>query len=359
MALNPLRDALAQSGLRASRNDSPFKAETDASLAAFQAIGRELKRRVDLGDLTPKVAREQAAEAAGRVRDDLLKRSEGYSPAPRAFSDRLIEAANARKRARENMSLEGLQRETNRLLRHGLIEQQITTRAAEFEGRAFVRPVGGGTPAPTLHSLLAFHDSALNAGDDTAQEWGRRQLESFRSRVIDPEDVHKIDRVCDRPDQVNPRIVGTYVDAMQGRDAAEMETFVAHSIEGRDANACMAAFVLARQAPEGLSLRWVRSTLNGLNEFPDAALASLRAWEADARRDEADAARAQAEYAAEVAQAEARYPGLEAPSPAALAQHARMMSRPLAASGESIGLAGDRRGLTPEEFQAQLTADGD
>ncbi len=359
MALNPLRDALGQSGLRASRNESPFKVEADAALAAYHTIGRELKRRVELGDITPKVAREQAAEASDRLREDLLKRSEGFSAAPRAFADRLIEASNARKRAREHMSLEGLQRETNRLLRDGLLEQQLTTRAAEFEGRAFVRPVSGGTPSPTLPSLLAFHESAVNAGDDTAREWGRRQLEAIRPRLVNTEDLGKLDRACDRPDQVNPRIVSTYVDAMQGRDAADLETFVAHSIEGRDANACMAAFLLARQAPEGLALRWVRSTLNGLNEFPDAALASLRAWEAEARREEADAARAHAEFAAEIARAEARYPGMEAPTPTELDQRSRMLAKPLAATGEALGLAGQRRGLTPEEFAAHFVTDGD
>ena len=353
MSLNPLRDAVGQAGQRASRAESPFRAEADAALTAFRGLTQDLSAQVGRGDLTPKVAREQAAEVADRLRESLLMQSEGYSAVPRPFLDRLIEASNARKRARETMGLEGLQRETNRLLRQGLIEQQLATRAAEFEGRAFVRPVHGGPPAPTLPSLLAFHETAAQAGDESAQEWARRQLEGFRGRVADPEDRHKIDRACDRPDLVNPRIVATYVDSMQGRDAAELETFVAHALEGRDASACAAAFVLARQAPEGLALRWVRSALNGLGEFPDAALASLRAWEAEARRGEADAARAQADYAAEVARAEARFPDLEAPSAAELGRRARVEAKPVAAPGEPIGLALNRRGQDPDEFQGQ------
>lgn len=354
MALNPLRDALGQSGLRAARSESPFKAEADAALAGFRAFSRDLRNRVGAGDLTPKVARTQAAEAAGKFREELLARSENFSAAPRAFADRLAEAAVVRKRARDNMSLEGLQRETNRLLRQNLVEQQLTTRVPEFEARAFVRPIHGGRPAPTLQSLIAFHESAIHAGDDTATEWSRRQLEMFRARVADPDEQRRIDRACDRPDQVNPRIVATYLDAMRDRDAAELEAFVAHAIEGRDANACMAAFLLARQAPEGPALRWVRSTLNGLNEFPDAALSSLRAWEAEARVEEAEAARAHAEYAVEIALAEARFPGLEAPSAAELEQQARLMSRPVASAGEPIGLAVDRRGLTADEYDAML-----
>lgn len=355
MSLNPLRAAIGQAGLNASRADSPFQAEANAALTAFRAHARDLSQQVGRGDLTPKVARERAAEAAGRVRDGLLKSSESYSAVPRPFLDRLIEASNARKRARENMGLEGLQRETNRLLRQGLIEQQLNTRAAEFEGRAFTRPVHGGPPVPSLPGLLALHETAVQAGDESAQEWARRQLEGFRNRAANPEDQRQIDRACDRPDLVNPRIVATYVESLQGRDVAELETFVAHALEGRDASACTAAFLLARQAPEGLALRWVRSTLNGLGEFPDAALAGLRSWEADARREEAEAARVHAEYAGEVAHAEARFADLEAPTKADLGRQARMAATPAAAPGQPIGLALDRRGLNPDEFQAQFT----
>jgi hypothetical protein len=355
MSLNPFRDALGQAGVRAFHADSPFKAEADAALDAFRAQTEDLRKQVARGDATPKVARQRAGEVADRLRANLLKRSDGYSAIPRPFLDRLIEASNARKRARETMGLEGLQRETNRLLREGLVEQQLTTRAGEFEGRAFTRSVRGGPPAPTLPDLLAFHESAVQAGDEPAQEWARRQLEGFRTRVADPEDQARIDRACDRPDRVNPRIVASYVESMQERDPADLETFVAHALEGRDASACTAAFLLARQAPEGLSLRWVRSTLNGLGEFPDAALASLRTWEVDSRREESDAARAHADYAGEVARAEARLPDLTTPSAADLDRLERLEALPVAAPGEPIGLAMDRRGLDPEEYQSQYS----
>src|SRR6185437_10047896 len=133
---------------------------------------------------------------------------------PRIFLDRLVEVGNARKRARERQSTEGLQRETNRLLRQTLIEQQLQSRAAEFEGRTFVRPAHGGVPVPTLDALLSFHEMAGNAGDEAAMEWARRQLEGFRTRVVEPQDQRRIDLACDRPDLVNPRLVETYVESL-------------------------------------------------------------------------------------------------------------------------------------------------
>jgi len=62
-----------------------------------------------------------------------------------------------------------------------LIEQQLQNRAREFEGKTFVRSFTGGQPAPTLDSLLRFHETSSLAGDEAAQEWSRRQLESARS----------------------------------------------------------------------------------------------------------------------------------------------------------------------------------
>src|SRR5438270_9763089 len=102
-----------------------------------------------------------------------MKRSEGYSPIPRVFLDRLVEAGDARRKALESLSIEGLQRETNRLLRLNLMEQQLQARAGEFEGKAFLRPVSGGQPSPTLEGLLGFHRLATDAGDDVAVEWAR------------------------------------------------------------------------------------------------------------------------------------------------------------------------------------------
>ncbi len=122
-------------------------------------------------------------------------------------------------------------------------------------------------------------------------EWARRQLEGFRSRTVDAEDQRRIDLACDRPERVNPRLVDTYVEALEGSDPEGLETFVTHALEDRDANACMAAFLLARQAPEGDQPRWVRMVLNGLGSFPDAALSTLRSVEAEARAADAEAAR--------------------------------------------------------------------
>jgi hypothetical protein len=357
MALNALREALSQTGLRAFHHESPFKAEAEAALAGFRAFRDDLERQVRRGDLTVKVAREKATAAAAQLRDELARKSAGYSPAPRSFLDRLIEAGKARQKAREAMSIEGLQRETNRLLRQTLLEQQLVNRASEFEGQTFLRPMTGGPPSPTLNSLLAFHESASLAGDEPAMEWARRQLEAMRGRVLADSDRRRIDRACDRPDRISPTIVAAYVEAMRERSAEEMEIFVDQALTEHDASACAATFLLARQAPEGLGARWVRSVLNSLDEFPDAALTTLRAWESDTRRAEAEAAQAQANYAVTVAEAEARLTGLEPPTETELERQARLESRPAAAPGEPIGLAGERRGLTVEEFEALWDAE--
>jgi hypothetical protein len=352
MPLNPVREGLNRAGLRAHHNESSFKAVTEPALAGFRTYRDELERQVHRGDLTLKVARQKAEAASAQLRVALQRSAEDFSPVPRAFLDRLIEASNARKKVREHMTLEGLQRETNRLLRQGLIEQQIQNRSVEFEGRTFVRSMTGGVPAPSLESLLAFHKESSHAGDEAAAEWARRQLEGFRGRTVDPEDQRKIDLACDRPDRVNPRLVDTYVEALQGSDPEGLETFVSHALEDRDANACMAAFVLARQVPEGEQPRWVRMVLNGLGSFPDAALSTLRTVEAEARAADAEAARAQADYTIAVAESLAQLTGVEAPTAADLRNQARIQSKPVARPGETIGLALDRRGFSPDEFAA-------
>ncbi len=350
MSLNPLRSALTRPGLAASRQDSPFQSQAEASLAGFRAVRDELERRVRRGEITVKVAREQAADAASRLRDLLTPRAETFSPVPRAFLDRLAEAAELRKTARDQGSLETLQRETNRLLKQTLIEQQLASRNAEFEGKAFARPMVGGDPAPSLDSMLRFHETAAQSGDDAGMEWARRHLESMRNRVFAPEDEQKIDAACDRPDQLNPRIVSRYVESLRESPAESLEVFVNEALAARDANACTAAFVLAREVPETGSARWVRSVLDGLADFPDAALNALRTLEAEARAADAQAARDLADYAVAQAQAEARFLGLEAPTTAELDRLDRITSRPVAAPDEAIGLALDRRGLLDHEI---------
>lgn len=357
MSLNPLRDALIRSGMAASRQESAFQAEADAALAGFRAVRDDLERRVKRGEVTVKVAREQAAEAASRLADLLSPRAAEFSPVPRAFLDRLVQAAESRKASREHGSLESLQRETNRLLRQTLIEQELAGRVVEFEGKAFQKPMVGGHPAPTLDSLLRFHQSSAEAGDEAAMEWGRRQLEGMRPRVFAIEDERKIDAACDRPDRLNLRIVSQYVETLREARSESLEEFVAEALASRDANACTAAFVLARESPEGGSARWVRAILEGLDGFPDVALNTLRGLEADARSEDAEAARARAEYAVTLAQADARFPGLESPTAAELDRMEHIASRPVAAADEPIGLTAERRGRMPEELvESELLA---
>jgi hypothetical protein len=351
MALHPFREALGQAGLRAFQLDPTFKPEADAALARFQAVRDDLERQVRRGDLTVKVAREKAAAAAADLKTALLKKAEDFSPVPRAFLDRLVESTNQRKRAREHLSLEGLQRETNRLLRQSLIEQQLQSRAGEFEGRTFVRTMPGGKAVPTLESLLTFHETATPAGDEAAREWARRQLEALRVRTPDPADQREIDRACDRPDAVNPRIVATYMEALVGADPQALERFMNEALAGRDSNACVAAFLMAREAPGFTGLRWVRNVLDGLNEFPDAALTTLRTLEAEGRAADSQSARAQADYAIALAEAQVRFPGVEAPTVEELQRQSRLRAKPVARLGEPIGLGLERRGLDPDALE--------
>ncbi len=347
--LNPSRELLASAGIEARIHSSPFQAEADIALTRFRSIRNDLERQVRRGDLTIKVAREQASLAAEDLRTRLLKQSENFSPTPRAFLDRLIESDKARKKARESLSIEGLQRETNKLLRQHLIEQQLQTRVAEFEGKTFVRPMIGGAPAPTLASLLSFHQTAVNSGDDVAIEWTRRQLEGFRNRVYGEDDLRAIDKATSRPDRVNPRLIGVYIQALQGRPSEELETFVDQAVEEKDANACIASFVLARQEDDGPNQRWVRKVLAHLGEFPDAALATLRTLEAEARSAEAEAAQAQARFAIARAEAEVKLDGLEPPTDEELKRLGQIQAKPIARPGEPIGLNLHRRGVIDEQ----------
>lgn len=351
MALHPFREALAQAGLRAFHHESSFKPEADAALAQFQAHRDDLERQVKRGDLTLKVAREHALAAATQFKVTLRRRADHFSAVPRVFLDRLVEAGDARKRALEHLSVEGLQRETNHLLRKSLVEQQVMNRGPEFEGKGFVRTLTSGVPVPTLDGLLAFHETSGHAGDDAAVEWARRQLESMRGRIVDPAEMRRIDLACDRPDAVNPRLVASYMEAVRAGDPGETEAFVANALESGDANACVAAFLMAREAPGGTAVRWVRDVLDGLNTFPAAALATLRSIEADARNSDAEAAHAHVDYANAVVDAQVRLSGLEPPTEDDLARQGRIRARPVARLGEPIGLALDRRGFLPGEFE--------
>lgn len=349
MALNPFREALDRAGLSAFHHESSFKPTADAALARFQSFRDDLERQVRRGDLTTKSAREKAANAAAQLREGLTKQAQGFSPVPKMFLDRLVDASNARVRAREHLSLEGLQRETNKLLRSSLVEQQLQTRAKEFEGRTHTRALPGGQPAPSLDSLLSFHETAAQGGDESAMEWARRQLEAFRPRVLDAAGQRRIDLACDRPDSVNPRLVASYMEALDSAEAPDMEDFVANALDGRDSNACIASFLMAREAKSGTSSRWVRNVLTGLDSFPDAALSTLRTLEAEARAADADAAKSQADYAIAVAESQVKLAGVDAPSDSELARQERIRAKPVAGLGEEIGLGLQRRGRLADE----------
>ena len=352
--LNPLRASLIRAGQEAQRQATPFAERADAEIAHFQSLRDDLVRQVRRGDLTVKVARERASAAAEGAKTALKRQADGFSPTPRAYLDRLIETTAARKLARENASLESLQRETNRLLRESVVEMRLVARAAEFEAKTFVRPMTGGVPAPTLDGLLALARSSGEAGDEVASEWSRRQLEAIRAQVSEPSDLRRIDLATDRPDVVNTRLVESYLAAMEGQPREALRTFIYQSIESGDANACVAAFALVRQFPttsdDPLAVEVTRQVLTNLSRFPDAALTTLRGWEADARQFDTEAAQAQVEFAAARLDAESRLPGLENPTNAEVDRSSRIEAKPLVLPGEAIGLTLARRGQLPGDF---------
>ena len=361
--LNPLRASLIRAGLDAQRQSTPFSERTDAEVAHFQAVRDDLVRQVRRGDLTVKVARERAVAAAEGAKTALKRQAEGFSPTPRAFLDRLIETSAARKQARENASLESLQRETNRLLRESIVETRLVARAAEFEAKTFARPMTGGSPAPTLDGLLALARSSGEAGDEVASEWSRRQLEAIRGRVTEASDLRRIDLATDRPDVVNTRLVESYLAALDGQPPEALRTFIHQSIESGDANACVAAFALVRQFPatsdDPSEVEATRHVLTNLSRFPDAALTTLRGWEADARRLDTEAAQAQVGFAATRLDAESRLPGVENPTTAEVDRSSRIKAKPLVLPGEAIGLTLARRGQLPGDFDPPATSEAD
>jgi hypothetical protein len=354
MALNPLREALTRSGLEAARVATPFQAQAQDRLAAYRAVRSRLEQDVRQGDLTVRVARTRAREEAESLERDLLGLAETFSARPPALRDRLAEARRARLAASAVASLESLQRETNRLLRESLVEQQVINRSKEFEGRAFVRPLSGGAPNPTLESLLAFLDRSAAAQDAAAAEWSRRQIEAIRPQYPSDEDQRRIDAACDRPDRVNPHVVARYIDRLDGATDEEMDKFVEEAIAASDAGACCAAFRMARAArvDDGPEPSWMTRLSRAIDLFPEAAIATLWTWETEEQAAEIEAARAVARFAADQAAAESELRGLVAPTEADLERRARLASRPLAGPAEPIGLNAARRGLDAGEFAA-------
>lgn len=205
------------------------------------------------------------------------------------FLNRTIDTINQRARSRESVSLEGLQRETNRLLRQLVIEQQIQGREREFEARTFnKRPPS--CPS-NLGRLFAFHDSATNAGDDAAREWARRKLVERQADAPDIETYRRIGEACARPDVFDRRLADRYVSAMEDQGNDALERFLAEAVASKDVNACVAAFLLAHGSEEGTRSRWVRLVLNAMTDFPDAALRAMRGIGAELVAQEEGAAR--------------------------------------------------------------------
>jgi hypothetical protein len=350
MALNPNTDALRRSAA-AIRTGGPFQAVAAAAIESFQSLRGELAAQVRAGRLTPRVAREKASEAAASLRDDLIGRAAAVRPASATLADAVAASIESRRASAARPSFGTLQRETNRLLRQNLIEQQLASRASEFESRAFHRPLGGGAPAPSLEGLLAFAAQADGEADESAREWARRQLEAFRPFVHTAEEMRRIDAVCDRPEQVNPRTVARYLEALAEAPAEELDRFATEAIASRDASACVAAVLLASEMPgdDAAPAQWVQTVVEGLDRLPDAALAAIRNHLDAEQQVTTQTAMASAEAAADRMAAEARMPSLAAPRDDQVARLARAEALPVATSGQPIGLVPGFRGQIPVE----------
>lgn len=333
---------------------TPLHGRAEIALRNFRACREDLVSQVRRGRLTAHVARERAAAAAAALRHSLYAEAEALGKVLNPLLDRLGQVVEDRKKAATNPSREFLQSETNRLLRLSLLEQQLASRSGEFEARTFVRPLSGGTPAPTLDTLVSFHDRATGDGDDAAREWARRRLEEMRPRVQEAEALLRIDAACERPENVSLRAVEQYIRNLTDAPTEALERFVAEALTNRDASACCAAFALARGAAAGTAARWIRDLVEGLEAFPSAALEQLGSWEAEARTKEQAAVRRAVEQAADLAEAEARLPGLIDPTDAQLAVRRRIGAKPIAAADEPIGLTLDRRGHDAIEADGRL-----
>ena len=160
-----------------------------------------------------------------------------------------MQVADARKAARENASLDTLQRETNRLLRQALIEQQIVTRA----GKSKAAPMCGRWRAASRRRRSTACSPSTTTPPRPAMTQPRIGP-AASSKACGPsfpraEDQHRVDLACDRPDRVNPVLVARYLEALQEAAPETLDGFVAQAIETRNADAYCAAFASARNVP--------------------------------------------------------------------------------------------------------------
>ncbi len=355
MALHSLRETLGGRGLRAEHAKLYFRTQADAALDQFRTFRENLRREVRRGELTPKVARERAADAANQLTEGLHKHCQEARSTPSIFGERLAEVYNKRQLAKATPTLETLQRETNRLLQANLVEQQIHNRNREFQSKTFERPVTGGEPAPTLRGLLQFHENAKVSGDESAREWSRRQLEGMKDQIVNPEDRKRLEQLCDLPGSLRADRVSEVLSELDHQDPSLLNQLSDEVIDSADPNACVALYLRAREAA-GVDVDnepWVTHLLGRLDAFPDSALDCLKTWEQDARTEENQMLHQEAERTGLIAKREAALPGLQTPQPHELVSIDRIDRLPAVAPGEQIGLSLQRRGFTPDEYRAR------
>jgi len=92
---------------------------------------------------------------------------------------------------------------------------------------------------------------ASDSGDEVALEWSRRQLEGFRNRVFNEDDIRKIDLATDRPDRVQSPDRRRLCRVARGLSADELETFVEKAIDGGDRQRLYRGFRPGPPGPRG------------------------------------------------------------------------------------------------------------
>lgn len=325
-----------ETAFRALASPPRFARVADDAVRYFEGRRADVLARVRSGDVTPKAAREELAGYAAQIREHLTGNARGLAARSPVFFDVAVKAKEARDRANASPAPDALQRETVRLLRELVVEQQMTTRKAEFEGRAFARRSTTAAPAPTIASVLAFHKRSVEANDDAAVEWSRRQLEALRPLTIDPAELHKIDVATMRPGSPVPHLAETMVERLKA-DPWRIEGFVNEVTKagaGGDATAALAAGMLAREAFEAAEGNgaavpaWAGDFAAKLAGLPTAALAHLVEGLTRDREAEVEASVAHAEHALSTIDRDAALKGVEAPTNAELqaAERGRYLS---------------------------------
>ncbi len=344
MNLNPKSHPSFQNHRLLNSPPAPRTGQFDAAVADLRRLKDDLQGQVRRGETTLRMAREAYRAQVESARNRIQADATGQLRQEHPLASRLRCALLQSQQDTATPSLETLQRETNRLLKLNLVEQQILARQREFEAKTHVRTSPAAPPAPTVDSLILFHQQAKVQKDEAATEWARRQLDVIRPQVVSAQSLEQIDRATEQADRPNPRIIDRYIRALEPADAAERERFVSEALASADPDACIVAYLMARDVEDGHRVRWVRQLADGLDRFPTEAIEALCKIEDQERERRGSAIDGEVQDVLRDLSHDNGLPDSLAPSPEHMEHQSRIAARPLAQPGESIGLAVNRRG---------------